>query len=256
MTIHCITSEAQVLATFAQRLAQENIAVQLLHDARQPWSVPDWSHVERLVLFTPFFYENQYIAAEKVWQSWLKKTHPRVRFFTAGFCQSDIGVANHLDLMNLPKSLRDFFAQQSSDLSPATVDTEGLQLHHKLARFFDGHGKESIFDVLSDITRLIGMAVAGAQRHGDSFEIIREDFLQKLPAKWVELNNRWLNYYALLCCLPVADTLRETNALIAKVDQNYMGGICEQAELFQEETLLNLLNDIHKQLFKVRQTCL
>lgn len=256
MTVHYIASDLQVADRLATLLAPEGVALQLLHDARKPWADPDWTAIKVLLLFTPFRYEGQYIAAEKIWAHFLHTHHPEVRFFTAGTSKAQTGVTNHLDLLNLPASFLRFFLPENSMSVAQMVDTEGLPLHDKLIRFFDGHGKESIFDVLSDITRLLGMAESAAQRHGDTFETVKTTFLNKLPLRWTELKNRWNNYYALLLCLPVAAVLREIDMLIAEADKRYMIQICTDERLYQDQTLLNLLHNIHKLLLKVRQSCL
>ncbi len=255
-TIHYIASNLQVADRLAMLLERESIALCLLHDARKPWADSDWSAVDALLLFTPFPYEGQYIAAEKIWAHYLRIHHPGVRFFTAGLARAQPGVTNHLDLLNLPDSFSDFFGRTESPLPAPCVDTEGLPLRDKLVRFFDGHGKESIFDVLSDITRLLGMAETAAQRHGDAFETVKTDFLNKLPQLWAALKNRWHNYYPLLLCLPVAGVLRETDRLIAEADRDYMLQICTNERLYQDQTLLNLLHSIQKSLLKVQQSCL
>lgn len=256
MTVHYIASNLQVAERLATLPASEGMEFRLLHDARKPWADPDWTAVNTLLLFTPFLYEGRYIAAEKIWSHYLRVYHPGVRFFTAGYATAQPSIANHLDLLNLPGSLSAFFLQQDGVMPTQVVDTEGLPLHDKLVRFFDGHGKESIFDVLSDITRLLGMAESAAQRHGDSFETVKADFLNKLPLRWTELKNRWHNYYALLLCLPLASVLQKTDMLIAEADRNYMLQICTDERLFKDQTLLNLLHSIHKLLLKVRQSCL
>ncbi|NUO02596.1 MAG: hypothetical protein HUU01_18475 [Saprospiraceae bacterium] len=256
-TIHYIASNLPVAERFASLAKQEGFLLQLLHNAGSPWEDrADWEKVNILLLFTPFLYEKHYIAAGKIWAHYLRTLHPGVRFFTAGYSKVQPGVNNHLDLLNLPGSLSDFFLYQAGMLPTQVVETEGLLLHDKLARFFDGHGKESIFDVLSDITRLLGMAEVAAQRHGDSFETIKMDFLNKLSVRWTELKNRWNNYYALLLCLPVATLLREADLLIAEADQRFMAQICTDERLYQGQTLMNLLHNIHKLLLKVRQSCL
>jgi len=256
MTIHYIASNLRVAERLAMLPASEGMELRLLHDARKPWADPDWQSVTTLLLFTPFGYEGQYIAAQKIWAHYLRTQQPGVRFFTAGTSKAQSGVTNHLDLLDLPGSLPDFFLQADSARPAQVVDTEGVQLHDKLVRFFDGHGKESIFDVLSDITRLLGMAESAAQRYGDPFETVKTDFLNKLPLRWTELKNRWNNYYALLLCLPVAAVLQKTDMLIAEADRRYMVQICTDERLYQDQTLLNLLHDIHKLLLKVQQSCL
>lgn len=256
MTVHYIASNLKVAECLATLPASEGLEFCLLHDARKPWADPDWQPVNTLLLFTPFLYEGQYIAAEKIWSHYLRIFHPGVRFFTAGYATAQAGVTNHLDLLNLPGNLSAFFQHPNSAPPTHVVETEGLLLHDKLVRFFDGHGKESIFDVLSDITRLLGMAESAAQRYGAPFEAVKADFLNKLPLRWSELKNRWNNYYALLLCLPVAPVLQKTDMLIAEADRNYMLQICADERLYQDQTLLNLLHSIHKLLLKVQQSCL
>ncbi len=256
MTVHYIASDLQITSRLALMLEAEDIVLQLLHDARFAWAEPKWNDVENLLLFTPFLYNGQYLSAEKIWAHYIRMNHPGIRFFTAGYSKVESGVDNHLDLLSLPNPVSGFFRKAGATAPHPVATSGGLQLHDKLARFFDGHGKESIFDVLSDITRLLGMAQTAAQRYGDSFESVKEGFLNKLSFRWTELKNRWNNYNALMLCLPVAALLRETDMLIAETDRSYMALIGSSERIFQEETLLNLLQRIHKLLLKVQQSCL
>lgn len=203
------------------------------------------------LMVSPLNCNNIYISPETIWKKYLQLNNPDAIFLTAGF--KSVQHSNYLDLLQLPENLPAFIDQAK----PASQKWEppfsgGLDIKEKLRRFYQGHGDESVTDILYTIIRIFSIADVEMKRYGTPFrELSQELFTQNaVPEKWRELKNRWTNYLPFFQCLPFWDVFTRVDRLFDHIDPFFRAD-CSEEMLFSDLNCMNTLKQIKDQLATV-----
>ncbi len=206
-----------------------------------------------VVLMSPVACNNKYISAENTWKEYLREHLPDALFVVAGF--SNFEQDNYLDLLSLPNDVTAFLnrAETAGNLwNP--VFTGGLDMSVMLARFFEGHGDESVTDELNGILRILKIAGDELKHDDVDYQEVHRELLlaNRLPERWNTLGNRWINYFPNFQCLPFFGVFERVNATFQHIAP-YFHGNCEEETLFCELDCIGNLENAKADLVKIEQ---
>ena len=206
------------------------------------------TQVSVLLLFTPFYTNGIYVSAESIWKKHLSTIQPKTILLTAGFRKAKH--PNHLDLLDLPASFPSFLRTAlpvEEEWQP--IFSGGLDMDEKLQRFFEGHGQESVIEILHNIIRILNIARAEITIYQTSYAAITEDLIRpsNLAEKWRELRIRWVNYFPYFEYLPFQNLFCKVDQLFNFIDPFFSSG-CEDEELLNELNCIGNLKTIKDQL--------
>lgn len=211
----------------------------------------DLKGINILLIVNPFRCNNIYISAEAIWKKHLHLNKPDTTLLTAGF--KSVKHSNYIDLLQLPDDPHAFIAQ--AKVAAEKWDppfSGGLNIEDKLKRFYQGHGDDSVTDVLHTIIRIFSIANVEMKQYGTSFDELRADlfFLNGVREKWVVLKNRWVNYLPFFRCLPFWNTFSEVDKMFDYIDP-FFSADCSEEMLFWELNCLETLKQIKDQLASI-----
>ena len=203
---------------------------------------------EVLLLVCPIYCCGVYLSVEAIWKRHLQLFSPETLLLIAGF-KGDRH-SNYLDLFNLPADLNDFLKNtRTAKEKWEPVFSGGLDMKEKLKRFFQGHGDESVTDILHKILRVLNIAQKEMDNYHTSYEELKTELIHpsRLSEKWLELKNRWVNYYPFFEFLPFRQVFYSVDHLF-KVVTPYFTSNCEEEYLFRELKCKENLKIIKDQL--------
>lgn len=208
----------------------------------------DFTGIPFLLIVSPFKCNKIYVSAEAIWKKFLYLNSPDTILLIAGFKSAKH--SNYIDLLQLPTDPHKFLAEARSVAEKWNPPfSGGLNIEEKLQRFYQGHGDESVTDVLYTIIRIFSIADVEMKQYGTSFEELREDLFIKnaVTQKWQELKNRWVNYLPFFRCLPFWTVFSEVDQMFDHIDLFFNSEFSEEM-LFWELKCLETLKKIKDQL--------
>lgn len=208
--VHAYNFPQNVLDHLVKRYPQ--VQWQVLHD---PSDLANFDPLDKLIIIlrSPIPVGDLLISAEQLWKNYLNVHLPETKLIIAGF--SSAQAPNYIDLLDLPKNMESFLEQAlpvHQYWNP--VNTGALDMSQHFQRFFKGHGKESIMDVLINIQTSLKMTIDAVQNNGKDFNASVDALLNDLPQLWAEFKNRWDHYFPLFQCLPFFDLFEKSYTLI------------------------------------------
>mgnify|MGYP005666360043 CR=1 FL=1 len=206
-----------------------------------------------VVLMSPLACNRKYISAEFTWKQYLREHLPNALFIIAGF--SNFQQDNYLDLLSLPNDVPAFLNRaEPAGTNWNPVFTGGLDMRVLLARFFEGHGDESVTDELNGILRILKIAGDELKHPDVTYEEVHRELLlaNRLPERWNTLNNRWINYYPNFECLPFFSLFQKVDLALQHIAP-YFRGECAQEALFCELDCILHLENAKSDLVKIEQ---
>lgn len=201
-----------------------------------------------LLVVSPFKCNNIYISAEAIWKRYLNLNSPDTILLTAGF--KAVTHSNYLDLLQLPSNPHVLLssAKAAADKWEPPF-SGGLNIAEKLRRFYQGHGDDSVTDVLHTIIRIFSIADVELKQYQTSFDELKENLFVRngVTEKWRELKNRWINYTPFFQCLPFWNVFANVDQLFEQMDP-FFAADCAEEVLFWELHCLETLKQIKDQL--------
>jgi len=158
--------------------------------------VSELEKVDALLLHAPIKVYEEYIYYGEIWKAYLLHQKIEVKLIEVGF--GPVHSKNYLNLLELPNQLEGVLHNAESikmtALQPFSV---GIDLREKMKRFWDGHGKESVGEVLYKIKRKIHLIDRELERGDWAYKKIIETYFDDnyIQQQWQKFINRW-NYYA------------------------------------------------------------
>lgn len=211
----------------------------------------DLAGFEILLMVSPLNCNNIYVSSEAIWKKYFQLNSPDTIMLTAGF--KSVEHTNYIDLLHLPADPKAFI----KNARPALEKWEppfsgGLNIEEKLQRFYQGHGDESVTDVLYTIIRIFSIAHVEMQQYDTPFADLQKELfsLNAVSAKWLELKNRWVNYIPFFHCLPFWHTFMEVDRLFDHIDP-FFASDCSEEMLFWDLNCLETLKEIKDQLASI-----
>lgn len=201
-----------------------------------------------LCLCTPVFFHNTYMATAKLWKNYLSVHHPNTKLLTIGFQAASH--SNHIDLLQWPANLKEYLAKAATvSESWQPVKEEGLDVEQRLHRFFEGHGDESLTDVLHKILRVLIMARDEVKHHQVAYEEVYRELIKNshIREKWDLLINRWVNYLPYFRGLPFYNTFEEMDNTLKAIAPFFISN-CQDENLFHNLECVEALKTIKEEL--------
>ncbi|MEN0003046.1 MAG: hypothetical protein AAF798_02840 [Bacteroidota bacterium] len=200
------------------------------------------------ILSTPLFIGQTYVATTALWKKYFKATQPTTKLITSGFQAQQH--SNHIDLLNWPDDVSLFLANArtvSEEWEP--IAEGGLDIQRKLYRFFEGHGDESLTDVLHRILMTLTMAHDEMDKYQVAYTEVYEELLQhsNIASKWQLLLNRWVNYLPHFAALPFFTTFKSIDQALQTIAPYFEGG-CTNEQLLRNLDCLETLRTIKEDL--------
>ena len=208
----------------------------------------DLKGIDILLVVSPFYCNNIYISAEAIWKRYLHLNSPDAIMLTAGFKTAKH--SNYLDLLQLPANPQAFISRAKTAAGKWEPPfSGGLNIAEKLRRFYQGHGDDSVTDVLHTIIRIFSIADVELKQYQTPFEELKADLFvsNAVTTKWRELKNRWVNYLPFFQCLPFWDIFIGVDQLFDQIDP-FFATDCAEEMLFWELNCLETLKQIKDQL--------
>ena len=175
-----------------------------------------FASIEAFILFSPVIKEHNYLSCETIWERFLAKNWPHIKFLVAGFEHNTH--SNYLDLLDFPENLHEIITEiETTNTGISSVPSASIDVTQKLKRFFDGHGDESLKANLNGISRKLHVAQRALKEEGANFEVIFQELSLEvfLTENWKTFINRWANYKIYFDALPFEMEVTEISKYIS-----------------------------------------
>lgn len=199
-----------------------------------------------LIIIEPFKIDNKYFTISPIWKRYLSIHSPDTKLIVMGFC--DFQSRNYIDLLNLPKDFNAYVQNALPVSEDWEIPIDGADVREYLKRFFEGHGGNSLLSKLNGMRQTVNIARTQIINNDAKFEtILNELLLPYAKPEWLELINRWQNYYPYFEYLPFYNIIKEINKKNSEISEFFT---CNNPteELFSTLDIEFSLNKIHKQL--------
>ena len=207
-----------------------------------------------LLIFSPIKCGKLRLSPERVWKKGLAAENPDAILLSAGFEESQH--SNYLDILNLPERLVDFLTRAKrakDDWQP--LFTGGLEMEEKLARFFKGHGKESVVKELIKINGKISALFEAVTEWQKPYEKVAVEAFDTDYTwhHWKIFINRWAYYYPFFEYLPFSEEIHLLDADIKNIAP-FFESQGREANLFFSTNCAATVNRIQNTLNAIERT--
>jgi len=206
-----------------------------------------------LLIFSPVRCSSVRVSPERVWKKWLAVENPEAILLNAGF--EEMQGTNYFDLLNPPENWSDFITlAKQAGLSWEPVYTGGMKMEDKLARFFKGHGAESLTDELYVIRRKTASLFRAMDKYGLPYEVAATEAFETdyVWRHWEVLKSRWSHYYPLFFYLPFSGQMGKIDASIKRIDP-FFRNEGKNGDLFIQLECHQVVEYIHETLFTIEK---
>ena len=208
-----------------------------------------------VLIISPINIQNQWINYTKLWKNYLETEVPNSQLVVLSFDKTTNPIMG--DLLNLPLKFSAFLSKsvdiQNRDFFKYNSYYQS-NIEAKLQRFFEGHGKESVMEVLYKLMRKLHL-VERELRIGEwTFdqaiaEYFESDYTYK---EWVEFRKRWNSYFEFFVYTPFCEIFAEINQKIKHISP-FFDEKCEREDLFLNLECWKHLQYICDKLVKIRE---
>lgn len=195
------------------------------------------------LLFSPVWHHQHFISCDSLWKNYFQKKHPNTKLISVGI--KGVSHSNYIDLLRLPNDFHAFFEQALTAQEKWTpTDTEGLNMDKRLKRFLQGHGSDSVSEILSPIKNGMTIIQDELMNNGDFSEIWHNYIIPVgLHYKWFVLTNRFSNYYPFFDCLPFFKNFKKVHGLIQDLQPFFQHQKADET-LFKQLDCVTKINKI------------
>jgi hypothetical protein len=241
-TIGVVTTTKKTFEMIAPRFEEAGLAAHW----QAPYPVD--ATFDAFFLLTPLFVQRTYVATASFWKNYLARHQPASKLLTMGF--QAIRHPNHIDMLNWPEDLAATLQQAAIASTPwSPIPEGGIDIRKRFFRFFEGHGDESLTDVLHNILRVLIMVHDEIDQHQESFSVVFDQLISpsRIEQKWQLLLSRWVNYIPFFEGLPFYPTFAKLDRLLQQIAPFFTDG-CRNEQLLRQLQCVNHLKTIKSEL--------
>ncbi|MDZ4705552.1 MAG: hypothetical protein SH848_16625 [Saprospiraceae bacterium] len=218
----------------------------------EPERLKDGSFI--LLIFSPVRCGSVRVSLERVWKKGMELENREAILLNAGFEEAQ--ETNYFDLLNPPANWSDFIAlAKPAKLLWEPVYTGGMKMEDKLARFFKGHGAESLTDELYVIRRKTASLFRAMDKYGLPYEVAAAEAFEtdNVWRHWEVLKSRWSHYFPLFFYLPFSGQMKKIDASIKQIDP-FFRSEGKNGDLFIQLECHQIVEYIHETLFTIEKS--
>ena len=206
-----------------------------------------WKACDAVLLSTPIKVYEEYINYIGIWKAYMLHQKGNAKLLEVGFRVTSS--KNYLNLLELPEKLEEA-VDRAETIKKAKFlpHPMNLDLREKMKRFWDGHGKESVGEVLYKIKRKIHLIDRELERGDWEYQKIIAEYFDDnyIQQQWQKFINRWNYYSPYFKYSPFCHKFTNINQIISSIHPFFK-------EHFNEEQFFHSL-EVWKNISEVQLT--
>lgn len=248
MNIICLSSNPALIRTVANKYGSQ-VCNFLDYQGRDAIHKADC-----FLIISPILVSGEWVVYDHLWFKYLRKHSPETRFAVLSFDKKLNSLSQ--DILALPDHFEGLFLQlpDSFEYGEGGLTHPNVKIEQKIQRFFAGHGKKSVMEVLYVLMRKLNLVQREINLGEWSFEKIFDEYLGSdyTDDKWKEFRLRWESYLSYFSYSPFKQDFKEIEQLITHISP-FFDEKSEKKALFLNLECSKNLGLICKILVKIRE---
>ena len=205
------------------------------------------------LLFSPLKIGDQWVDYQNLWQNYVAQNLPGCHIAICSFDQNPLH--GHFDCFQLPERATAFFDGVSKEIGTnEKYNGFTIDIEFKLQRFFAGHGKESLMEVLYKLMRKLHLIEKEVNDGDWTFPKIISEYLDSEYTfrNWQDFRIKWDRYYQFFEYLPYRQLIVDIDQEIKYISP-FFDGKCKSEDLFLHLECWKRLQTICTTLANIRK---